>query len=487
MSRTIRVLSEAPGLRRVWQRVVDANPVLAKELLVTARTPIYAISIVLAPVLLGTLVLAVRRFMMPEMPSYAAHELSGIYFGGLTALLGTIGAGLGSTVVVQDRETGALDALRFSVLGPSRIVIGKLAAVLLAEALVVVCTLPLLALVLTLGTPAGQAAVAMTSVIGFGVASAAVGVAVSAHAPNAQRSLLFSLLGATAIGIAFSIWQAIGSNLVWREQGGFGASAAYFHAPKDARYVVLLLLLPAYGFVSILGLAYAVATSGLEDTNQDRGLPIKSWTLLTLVAGSAVLAAGAGASADSAGRWTVACVAMTATAMLATILLFFFAAQPVRKTRRMAAHPPPALVRALLPACLGPSIGFTLIACGASLLSIPMLAGADPSLAIAGLWTLLYLSTLGGVVGHVAVRRGATWARAVGVMALIAFWCIVVFSRQDRSEPGWVDSLCPLWLVARIHSGAALHFAAVGLAVWAASAALSLGAMLRTIRAPRSI
>ena len=84
-------------------------------------------------------------------------------------------------MVVQEREGGALEALKFSALSPRRVVVGKFAAVVLAEVAVVICTMPLLAFVLALGgVSLGEAFVAMTIALACGAMTASVGVATSA-------------------------------------------------------------------------------------------------------------------------------------------------------------------------------------------------------------------------------------------------------------------------------------------------------------------
>ena len=200
------------GWKRAWGALVDANPVLAKELLVTARTPAFVRSMIGVPVALGALVLLSQsghRFDPVE-----GRRLFPLYFALLSLVLGIVGATLGSTVLVQEREGGALDALKFSALTPSRIVLGKMAAVVLAEVAVVICTMPLLAYVLALGGVSLRAAcVAMSIALACGVMTASVGVAASAHSANARRSLVLSLLGAVYIGIGVTIWLLVGSDL----------------------------------------------------------------------------------------------------------------------------------------------------------------------------------------------------------------------------------------------------------------------------------
>jgi hypothetical protein len=79
---------------RAWDAFVDAEPVLAKELLVTARTPIFLGSIVVAPVALGMFVLLVRLGTSRFDP-FAGRQLFSFYFTGLSFALGALGAAFG--------------------------------------------------------------------------------------------------------------------------------------------------------------------------------------------------------------------------------------------------------------------------------------------------------------------------------------------------------------------------------------------------------
>ena len=72
----------------------------------------------LAPLLLGTFVLLVRSGMSHSLDPVTGRQLFPVYFTGLAMALGTVGAALGSTVIVQEREAGALEALKFSAAQP---------------------------------------------------------------------------------------------------------------------------------------------------------------------------------------------------------------------------------------------------------------------------------------------------------------------------------------------------------------------------------
>jgi ABC-type transport system involved in multi-copper enzyme maturation permease subunit len=465
---------------RTWDALVDANPVLAKELLVTARTPMFVGSVVLAPLLLGTFVLLVRSGMSHSLDPVTGRQLFPVYFTGLAMALGTVGAALGSTVIVQEREAGALEALKFSLLSPSRIVLGKFAAVVLAEGVVVACTLPLLAFVVALGdVSVGETAVAMSIALACGVMTASLGVAASARAANARRSLLVSLVGASAVGIGVCIWLVAGSELT-HSYRAFGVAGGYFEAPLDGTYLALLCVIPTYALPTLLWLGYSVATSGLMDRSEDRSLPVKRWAVRTLSFGMIALFVCASA-AGTQQRGPIAGASMIATALLAAALLFTFVDEPLRPTRRMQHQPRSLLVRALYPRCLAPSVFFTLVASAIVLVSIPVLAGAPASLELDALWAVACLSALGGFMGWVAARRGAARARRVGAFALACLPLLVAFLRDDSRGPTWVDGICPLWLDPN-HGADAQGVLVGSVVVWAAAAFVCLGAMLRAVQ-----
>jgi ABC-type transport system involved in multi-copper enzyme maturation permease subunit len=466
--------------KRLWDAVVDANPVLAKELLVTARTPTFVGAMVGTPLLLGAMVLLIRLGMSSHTNPTAGRDLFQIYFTGLTITLGIVGAALGSTVVVQEREAGALDALKFSSLSPRQIVFGKFAAVLLANGVIVVCTLPLLAFVLSMGgVSIGYTFVGVSIAVACGVMAASVGIAVSSHVANTRRAPLGSLLAAGLLGMGVSIWLAVASDF-GRGFGPIGVAEGYLTAPFDDRYVALLLVVPAYAIMTVLWLGYAAATSGLMDPNEDRSHPIKQWALGAYAMGMVALGACRGV-VDERGRTVLGGASMIVVSILALVLLFVFVGEPISPTRRMRTQPRSRMVRVLFPWCLAPSVLFAVVTGGIALLLIPGLVGAMADLGLAAWWALSLLSTLGGFMGWIAARRGGTRARRDGATALAVLTLFFVFIRAGSRGPSWVDAICPLWLDAADGSRAQ---SVLGLSVlaWSTSALASLGLMLDAVR-----
>jgi ABC-type transport system involved in multi-copper enzyme maturation permease subunit len=465
---------------RAWDAFVDADPVLAKELLVTARTPIFVGSMVVAPLILWAFVLLVRSGTSQFDP-VGGRRLFAVYFAGLSIALGVVGATLGSTVVVQEREAGALEALKFSALSPRRIVLGKWIAVVLAEAAVVVCTLPLLAFILAMrGVSLGETWVALSIAFACGVMTASVGVAVSAHLANTRRSLLVSLLGSGVVGIGVLIWLVLASNL-GRRYGVFEVARGYFEAPCDGKYVAILFVIPAYALTTVLWLGHAAATSGLMDLSEDRSLPIKRWTVGAYGMGAVALVV-CSRMAGELVRGAIAGGSMIAVAVLAVMVLFAFVGEPVRPTPRMQVHPRSLLIRVLYPWCLAPSVFFTVVASGIVLLSVPVLAGASAELELDALWAVAGLSALGGFMGCFAARRGATHARRLGAAALVCLTLFFLLLRGGSRGPMWVDGICPLWLDAQ-DGAQAQRLLICSLVAWGTAALVSLAIMLRAVRA----
>jgi ABC-type transport system involved in cytochrome c biogenesis permease component len=481
----MEVLQQKRPWLRVWDALVDANPVLARELLITARTPAYLRSVAAAPLLLGTFLLLVRLAMGHQGGDpVVGRLLFPVYFSGLAMALGTVGAALGSTVIVQEREAGALEALKFSSLSPGAVVLGKFAAVVLAEGAVAVCTLPMLAFVWALGgISIGESLVAMFIAVTCGVMTASIGVAASAHATHARRSLVISLLGSSALGIGVLCWMGWGAGLC-DGYGPFpiGIVRAYVEAPLSGTFIAALGVVPTLGIASTLWLGYAVATSGLMDASEDRSLPIKRWTLGAFVMGLVALAICTGHASERL-RDVAAGVSMFATASIAATLLFALAGEPLTPTRRMQAHPPSPLVRIVCPRCLAPSIFFTLVASGTVLLSIPVIAGASMALGFAALWTVLLLWTLGGLMGSVGARHGAPRARFVGAAALAGLVLLVALLRFDSPGAPWADGVCPLGLVGEVGiSASAQRVVLSSLVGWAVTAIVSVSMLLLAVR-----
>jgi ABC-type transport system involved in multi-copper enzyme maturation permease subunit len=482
MNQDMETMRQTRLWTRAWDALVDSNPVLAKELLVTARTPTFIGSMIGAPLVMGALVLLARLGLHSFGPP-AGRQLFPVYFAGLSIALGILGAALGSTVLVQEREAGALEALKFSALSPRRIVLGKLAAVVLAEAAVVVCTIPLLVFILAQGgVSLGEAWIATAIALACGAMTASVGVAVSAHAANTRRSLLASLFCAAILGIGVMIWLAAGSDL-GSSHGLFGVTQGYFEAPAGRAYCAVLFVIPAYALTTVLWLGHAAATAGLMDRSEDWSLPIKRWTVGAYAMGTMALVL-CSAMAGEDDREAIAIGSMTAAASLAAVLLFVFASEPVRLTRRMQVHPRPVFARVLYPRCLVPSILFTLVASGVVLVSIPVLAGAPAALEVDAIWAIACLSALGGLLGTLAARRGVTQARRIGAAAVVGLTFLFVLLRVGSRGPTWVDGICPLWLDG--DGTEAQDILACSLALWGGAALWSLGSMLHAVRSGRS-
>jgi ABC-type transport system involved in multi-copper enzyme maturation permease subunit len=466
---------------RTWNAVVDASPVLGKELLVTARTPIYLGSILLAPACLGALVFVAWISMRSSTYATEGKELFSVYFVSLALILGVVGAALGSTVIVQEREAGTLEALKFSTLGPHRIVVGKFTAVVLAEAAIAVSSLPLLAFIKSLGgVSLAEMAVAWVIAMTCGALTASVGVAVSAQATHMRRAFLVSLVASSAVGIGVAIWLGVSSDLA---PTGSVVSVArtYFDLPWSRRAVPILFIAPGVGMTTTLWLGHAVATSGLMDRSLDRSWPLKRWALAALLLVTAGLAASARITSEHLNEG-YASAAMVATGCLGAVLLFVFAGEPVSPTRRMRATRPSGLRALLYPPALGPSIVFVIVATGLALVSAPLLAGATSRLELQALWGCLFLATVGGLVGTVAATLGRTHARVVWGVAIL--FPMVFVGMFRGSCPSWVDGVCPLWLGALGHFDEA-RVATSGLLPWGVASVASLALMLYATRAAK--
>ena len=467
---------------RVWDAVVDANPVVAKELLVTARTPMFVGSVVAAPLLLSALVLLVRSTIDYEFDGEGGRRLFTVYFAGLSIALGLFGAALGSTVVVQEREAGMLDALRFSALGVRRIVVGKFAAVLLAEGALVVATLPLLAFVYAKGrTSLAETAVALAIAAACGVMAASIGIGVSANERNTRRSLLVSLFGAGVVGIGVIAWLVTTSEDLGRYDFPFGVARGYLESSLEAKYFAELLVVPAFSLTGVLWLGHAASTSGLMDPSDDRGRPIKRW-MLGIYAIGAVCAVICAVMAGVYQRGEIVGCSMVAAALLAFVLLFVFVGEPLRPTRRMQAERATALARGVYAPGLVPSIFFTILVCGFVLVFLPVLGGVSDVLELKAFWLIAFLAVLGGLMGAAAAYRGAPFARRMGAVSVAVFTLLFVLGRGHSPGPAWADLLCPLGLNPDRQLGAQTMFAC-SLIAWIAAGFMSLALLVRAGRA----
>jgi hypothetical protein len=465
---------------RLWGAIVDANPVLAKELLVTVRTPAYVWLLAAGPLVVTAIVLLAARVGQGRFDPEEGRKLFPFYSAGLTVVLGVVGAALGSMVVVHEREAGALDALKFSSLTPRKILVGKWATVLLAQAAVVVCTLPVVGLMIALGGVwLAEPAIPVALASAVGLMTASIGVGVSAQASNARRALLMSLVGAVAIGFAAMIWlEAADSEVVGQ---GRSIAVGYLAAPLelDREAIAILYLLPMFGIATVVGLGYALAMGGLMDPSDDRLRPIKRWTLATLATGTVAVMVNASTPGGSEPT-DVAVVWMVMTAILGALLIFAWAAEPVRATRRMQSQP-----RSLLyPRGLDASILFALISTGAVLVLVPCTAKEPEDLLAPGLWAVAFLATLGGIVGTAAALFGAARARLIGAIFALGFPLVACLLHGDGCT-SWSDMICPLWLAGK-NGAFATRVVDAGVFLWWLVAAASIVAMLHAVRARRA-
>ena len=240
------------------------------------------------PLLLGALVLLTRLGMGDHLGPHRRSSPLPALLHRAALSLGVVGAGLGSTVVVQEREAGALEALKFSALGPA----ASSSASSPPSSWPKARWWSARSRSLPSCSPWGRVARRVVRRDGD-----RPGVRGHDREPRSRdlrargqhrRSLLASLLGAGAVGIGVTTWLAFGSELGhW--YGPFAVVQGYFEAPLDGANVALLFVIPAYALTTVLSLGRAAATSGLMDPSEDRSRPIKRWVLGTYSMGAILL------------------------------------------------------------------------------------------------------------------------------------------------------------------------------------------------------
>jgi ABC-type transport system involved in cytochrome c biogenesis permease component len=476
MNATVETQKPVAFFKRAWRWLVDANPVLAREILVTSRTPAHAAAIAVAPILVAGIVLAVRWTMTNGRDSLDGGEIVLTYLLWMAVFLGALGAIVGSTLVVPDRENGTLEALRFSRVRAGSIARAKLASVMLAQFAIVACTGPLVGyFVATSNVSLAEMAMAAAMALALGALTASVGIGVSAHAPNTRVALVVSLLGAGLIWISASAWLAFG-----RQIDGCLHDCNSFEeilgSPFRRGHLALLVLLPACGFAIVFFGGIAAAISGLLDRCEDRSLPIKRWGL-TAVALVALVACAAADGAEPNGREAIAGVALFVMALGAVALHFAFVGEPLSPSRRIGARPSRPILQRLFPPSLVPSIGFTTVIGGLGFMGIPLLV-RSPQI-VAGLWVLLYVTALGGFMGLVAATKGAPRARCMGVIATPVFLLALLPDHSHGAAA--LDCLCPFWL-RYASDGEAAAVWSCSLALWGLTACVMLGLMVSASR-----
>lgn len=500
-------------LSRVRDALRDPNPIVRKELLAVLRAPLYVRAIVVALVLLGLVVVSVAlNAAESSNPTEAGRVLFQVFFGGAFLAMALVGPAFGATAIVQEREGRTLDALLLTGMRPGRIVAGKLAAVFVAMAFILVVSVPLLAVVsLFGGISLGHIVVATAYVLAFGALAVAYGLAVSAQVQSTRLALLGALpvsLFATFVG--GGVLAAFGHDMARRHalafDGPFFFADAYFAMPFNATYATVLLALPAYVLGALGWLFGATAYAGLLEPTQDRALPLKRWALGAFAVGFAtlrVLTAATHVTHDAKRAWSLA--AMVLVAMVCLSLAFAFVGDPITPSRRMEHERPGPLARALMPPTLGPSVWFVVALGAAAMLLGPMaVCGLDRDLMALGLWGSAWLAAHAGLMGWMAARRpghGAATGRTAGVLAqlatMVGVWIVFAFlGRMDGGEtrlsvlivsPPWAVVMGADRLLSATHSHRAEAYRSVlvGAGVYAAAAAVLLTQMQRALSAAR--
>jgi ABC-type transport system involved in multi-copper enzyme maturation permease subunit len=459
-------------IERARRALRDPNPIVRKELLVLLRTPTYVRFIVggliaLAIVVLGVALSATDHAVGPSRTTETGRALFQVFFGVTFVFIAVMGATFGAVTITQERENRTLDGLTLSALGPRRIVRGKLAAIFLAMAFVPVAMLPVLGVVFLFGgVSVAHLCIAAVYVLALGAVGIALGVAISARAATTRRALIATVpvvlaaslaLGGALTGIGETVRRSTGLTL----EGPFFFADAYLALRLDRAYVFGLMVVPVYFIGGSFWLAYAAARAGLMDPTEDRGLPIKRWTLAVLLAGVAVVRFGAEAFAlRPRARLGLALVAQVLVVVLGIALIAAAAAEPLDRSARQRKRPPPMWSAIVFPPGLVPSMGFVVAVCGAAMLALPSVLLYDQSIAdgewrrgLGGAcWAIAYLAALAGLVARVRVwRRRAGPGQIALTLALLSTWVLLFLavSLTGGLDHDWqqnpVLAFSPVW------------------------------------------
>jgi ABC-type transport system involved in multi-copper enzyme maturation permease subunit len=493
-------------VRPAWWLLGESNPIVRKDLTVMTRTPTYIGTVVLAVVALGLLVLFVGVVEAPRVDDLHVERwprigktLFEVLFCGSTFLMTLIGASLGASAIAQERDARTLDALTLSSLGVRRIVLGKFVAAYLATIVIPLATLPIVAALLPLGgTTIAESVIAMAGTLAFGAVAVAAAIAISAHAAGARRVLLLAVLLAVMACFAAGMFLAAMSETFALEsddlaRGPFFFARAYLVAPLTEKYLLGLIAFPAYALVTLLSLSYLTACAGLMPTSEDRTLGLKRWAAASVTIGGGLLATTVRAldtcrheAREIGGTWAVG------VAGIALCLLFVFAGEPLRPSRRMIAHPPSAWAARLFPACLAPSIVFVLAGAAAAIpAGIVLTSGLDAGLLWRGAWGVAFVASIGALMGLVAANGATpTAARAWGAVVLLASLTVIPLVAaivQRDGPPVALDAMSPGWVAFADHDGArAFAVTAGGTLVLGILAVVLLALMFRALRWQRA-
>jgi len=354
-------VSRAGGaLRRLAERLTDANPILLKEMLSILRTKLFIRFLYLSTGVLAISVLAGGASMAAGSlpPATVGQVVFQIFFTLALIVIVLVAPAHAATFITSEREGRTYESLLLSGMDAWRIVRGKFLASFASLLLVLVAFAPVVGIAFLFGgiSPL-HVAFGFLGLLFVLAPAVAFGIALSARLRSTRVAILLALLLSIPTGIFFI------SALVGLGEAAHGPWALKMHGPfwfaeaLGERFFEwdtfgLAFLLPLFVVTASVWFFLAGAMAGVRPAAEDRSTPFKVWSLYALAGTLAAIVATVGVMGP--GDYARASVVFGVLAgMLPLFFASLFANEPPLPPRILPARPPGPLRRLYL-SNLGP-------------------------------------------------------------------------------------------------------------------------------------
>ena len=447
-----------PAFLQALQGIVrDPNPIFVKEIRTVFRMNLFAGFLGGSAFLIGLGMLLAGLVGMSEhaQPATMGRVLFHLYFGLALAVVTLVGPAFGASAITAEHEQRTYEALLLSGLSPARIVLGKFAAALASVGSVLVAFLPAVGIVFFFGgvTPL-HVFFAYGELVLWLIPTLALGVALSARLRSTRIAIILSMLisAPATLAVVFALAGAVyAARNAWgvSMEGPFWPADALAMRPLSLDTLVYCVGCPAFLSLSLASFFLTTAIVALRGEVEDRGMPMKIWSLGFLACLPFFLAALSflETSSDVEAR----AIALTASCGGPLLLYtFVFMNEPARALRRA-----PVFLRDKIAAFVGSGAGPTLRFAIATMLGFAAIVSAVPWAIghISGAWDpradsvaallLLGHATYGfflcafGAWLRIRLKNGLAARMVVGAALFITFgamWTLTIL--QEFGPPG---------------------------------------------------
>ncbi|NOY93943.1 MAG: ABC transporter permease [Deltaproteobacteria bacterium] len=279
------------GLRRLMERLMDANPILLKEMLSILRTKLFIRFLYLSTGVLAISVLAGGAAMaagsMP--PATVGQVVFQIFFTLALVVIILVAPAHAATFITSEREGRTYESLLLSGMDAWRIVRGKFLASFASLLLVLVAFAPVVGIAFLFGgiSPL-HVAFGFMGLLFVLAPCVAFGIALSARLRSTRVAILLALMLSAPMGMFF-ISSLVGLGEAARGPWGLKMHGPFWFAEAlGERFFEwdtfgLVFLLPVFVVSVSVWFFLAAAMAGVRPAAEDRSTPFKVWSLYALM------------------------------------------------------------------------------------------------------------------------------------------------------------------------------------------------------------